>query len=179
MAQCLAFVHDAIETLNAITPSELSDKALCSGDELGVNAHIDATFLANLEHVLLRLRGCLIQALIRKTVELLERGAWHNYWRRNGKLIGQGYGSCKDWFSEFPNIRRPLSTTFPWSIKPALAVLWGVCWMFYDNPNPGVSRQVFFQDPEAGRWINWEAPQEDECKSKRSFPTITSHDWPL
>jgi len=35
------------------------------------------------------------------------------------------------WFSEFPlGIRHPC-TTMPWTIWPALAVLWGVCWMFY------------------------------------------------
>jgi hypothetical protein len=35
-------------------------------------------------------------------------------------------------FSEFPNKRRPLCTTMPWNIRPALLVLWGVCWMFFD-----------------------------------------------
>ena len=33
--------------------------------------------------------------------------------------------------SEFPNKHRPPCTTMPWTIRPALAVLWGVCWMFY------------------------------------------------
>lgn len=37
------------------------------------------------------------------------------------------------WFSEFPGGRRPLCTTWPWNIKPSLAVVWGVCWMFYEN----------------------------------------------
>ena len=39
--------------------------------------------------------------------------------------------SIDDWFAEWPNGQRPLSTTWPWNIKPALLVLWGVCWMFY------------------------------------------------
>ena len=34
--------------------------------------------------------------------------------------------------SEFPNNHRPPCTTMPWNIRPALVVLWGVCWMF--NP---------------------------------------------
>jgi hypothetical protein len=34
--------------------------------------------------------------------------------------------------SEFPNKHRPPCTTMPWNIRPALVVLWGVCWMF--NP---------------------------------------------
>ncbi|KAG8626744.1 hypothetical protein KVT40_005689 [Elsinoe batatas] len=37
----------------------------------------------------------------------------------------------EDWYSIFPDARHPLSTTWPWSIKPSLAVIWGVCWMFY------------------------------------------------
>lgn len=36
-------------------------------------------------------------------------------------------------FSEFPNNLRPPCTTMPWIIVPALFVLWGVCWMFYDE----------------------------------------------
>jgi hypothetical protein len=37
-------------------------------------------------------------------------------------------------FSEFPNGMRHLCTTMPWTIWPALVVLWGVCWMFYPGP---------------------------------------------
>jgi hypothetical protein len=36
-----------------------------------------------------------------------------------------------DIFSEFANRIRPRCTTMPWTIRPALVVLWGVCWMFY------------------------------------------------
>ena len=39
----------------------------------------------------------------------------------------------KDWFTEYARNQRPLSTTWPWSIKPSLAVIWGVCWMFYGD----------------------------------------------
>ncbi len=35
-------------------------------------------------------------------------------------------------FSEFPRGLRHLCTTMPWTIWPALVVLWGVCWMFFD-----------------------------------------------
>ena len=34
-------------------------------------------------------------------------------------------------YSEFPRGWRPPCTTMPWNIRPALLVLWGVCWMFY------------------------------------------------
>lgn len=36
-------------------------------------------------------------------------------------------------FSEFPNGIRHFCTTMPWTIWPSLAVLWGVCWMFYSS----------------------------------------------
>ncbi|KAH6995624.1 hypothetical protein BKA56DRAFT_138277 [Ilyonectria sp. MPI-CAGE-AT-0026] len=39
--------------------------------------------------------------------------------------------------SKFPGGRRYLCTTMPWTIWPALVVLWGVCWMFYPSPTGG------------------------------------------
>jgi predicted membrane protein len=36
---------------------------------------------------------------------------------------------CEPTF-EFPNNIRYICTTMPWTIRPALLVLWGVCWMF-------------------------------------------------
>ena len=39
-------------------------------------------------------------------------------------------------FSVFPNNFRHPCTTMPWTIWPALVVLWGVCWMFYE-PSAG------------------------------------------
>ncbi|RBA14197.1 hypothetical protein FPRO05_02989 [Fusarium proliferatum] len=35
---------------------------------------------------------------------------------------------------EFPNNMRHVCTTMPWTILPALLVLWGVCWMFIIGP---------------------------------------------
>jgi hypothetical protein len=35
--------------------------------------------------------------------------------------------------SEFSGRLRPPCTTMPWMISPALVVLWGVCWMFYEE----------------------------------------------
>jgi hypothetical protein len=39
-----------------------------------------------------------------------------------------------DHLSEFPNRLCPPWTTMPWNVRPALVVLWGVCWMFYSRP---------------------------------------------
>jgi hypothetical protein len=39
-------------------------------------------------------------------------------------------------FSGFPHKYRPPCTTMPWNIWPALVVLWGVCWMFWNPVHP-------------------------------------------
>lgn len=36
---------------------------------------------------------------------------------------------CK--FSGISDNDQPMCITIPWNIRPALIVLWGVCWMFY------------------------------------------------
>jgi hypothetical protein len=53
-------------------------------------------------------------------------------------------------FSEFPNSMRPPCTTMPWTIWPALVVLWGVCWMFNTRPNTAdeLQLQLSLQDSE-------------------------------
>jgi hypothetical protein len=45
-------------------------------------------------------------------------------------------------FNEFPNGIRHLCTTMPWTIWPALVVLWGVCWMFHSGPVPCAVAEV-------------------------------------
>ena len=40
-----------------------------------------------------------------------------------------------DLLSVFPGRIRPPCTTMPWTVWPALVVLWGVCWMFYPSAN--------------------------------------------
>lgn len=83
-------------------------------------------FVANLEHLLRCLKQIALDAIVRHYLDLVEAHIlhWHDYWQHR-KRIGEG------WFNEWPNGQRPLSTTWPWNIKPSLLVLWGVCWMFY------------------------------------------------
>ena len=38
---------------------------------------------------------------------------------------------CLSQLFEFPDNIRHLCTTMPWTIRPSLVVLWGVCWMFF------------------------------------------------
>ncbi|KAI4286996.1 MAG: hypothetical protein L6R35_003753 [Caloplaca aegaea] len=89
--------------------------------------------VANLERDLKYLQRAAFEALIFHGLRSLEEHVqqwhhqqWHRQWQQERQL---DFG----WFSEWPNGRRPLSTTWPWNIKPSLVVLWGVCWMFYDN----------------------------------------------
>jgi hypothetical protein len=51
-------------------------------------------------------------------------------------------------FSKFPNSMRPPCTTMPWTIWPALVVLWGVCWMFQAVQNAAVNPQLSLQELE-------------------------------
>lgn len=43
---------------------------------------------------------------------------------------------CFKSYYRFFNGVRYKCTTMPWTIWPALVVLWGVCWMFYGSPAP-------------------------------------------
>lgn len=51
---------------------------------------------------------------------------------------------------EFPNCFRHPCTTMPWTIWPALAVLWGVCWMFY----PGYSGRFLESAFNEGKYMD-------------------------
>ena len=84
--------------------------------------------VANLEHLLRCLQEATLTAIVDLILELIGEDTlyWLEYWKRHG----QGED---DWFEEWPNGRHPLSTTWPWNIKPSLLVLWGVCWMFFDS----------------------------------------------
>jgi len=61
-------------------------------------------------------------------------------------------------FSVFPDNFRHLCTTMPWTIWPALVVLWEVCWMFYE-PSVGnadavldLTEQHYALSPDPGEY---------------------------
>jgi hypothetical protein len=80
------------------------------------------------------------------------------------------------WFSEFPAGRRPVSTTWPWTIKPALAVLWGVCWMFY---GPAGAFPTDWDDlaSSSAAWAA-QAPAASDSRSSRE-PTLSHSQSPI
>lgn len=88
----------------------------------------DEKYAANLEHLLRCFQQATQEALIQTILRLVEADIlhWHQYWQKLTQ-------SLDGWFVEWPGGRHPLSTTWPWNIKPCLVILWGVCWMFFGN----------------------------------------------
>ena len=119
-------------------------------------------YKANLEHLIMSLQKDAMDAIVQHYIEMSEDGLlrWYQYWLHKR-------GAIDDWFAEWPNGQHPLSTTWPWNIKPALLVLWGVCWMFYDNEGrssqeirgPGYSGQTFWTRQAAA-----ESPSQQQSK---------------
>jgi hypothetical protein len=100
-----------------------------------------------------------MQTFVAKALEsVVASSEWQNHWRRQLKFGGD------KWCSEFSNNQRPISTTWPWSIRPSLAVLWGVCWMFYP------SGEEAYDDWSGSGWQNWQsAPQGEDASRSGQF----------
>ena len=92
------------------------------------------------QYTLLTLQHIALDAILRHFHDIAEAHIPHwRYWQfqwQHPKRIGDG------WFAEWPNSHRPLSTTWPWNVKPSLLVLWGVCWMFYGHSGNNKKRQT-------------------------------------
>ena len=125
LTEILVTVKDLLRTLKRATHSR-GAKTLSEGNEV-LDLTLDETYIANLEHLLLCLRDQLLRVLVARLVELVHK---HVIECQRDQIK-----HSEDWFFEFPDARHPLSTTWPWSIRPSLAVIWGVCWMFYDFNN--------------------------------------------
>ncbi|ORY19505.1 hypothetical protein BCR34DRAFT_552253 [Clohesyomyces aquaticus] len=148
----LAVVHEGLRVFHRARSEHDDEWLIAQGLEFGLS--FDEVFIANYEHLLLRLQSQLVDALTRKVIEALLGG---NHDKRQHRLL--------NWFFEYAGNQRPLSTTWPWSIKPSLAVLWGVCWMFYDNAsqngNSRVPQTRFLQEEWLGN-LGWGAPQPNQ-----------------
>ena len=125
LTQLLVIVKDLLNTLRTSPTSRSGVKTLSEGNEL-LDLTLDENNTANLEHLLLCLKDQLLRLLVAKLVELVHKHVVECQRDQNKHV--------EDWLFEFPDSRHPLSTTWPWSIRPSLAVIWGVCWMFYDCP---------------------------------------------
>ena len=117
----LVRVTNLLDTLRRAPSSRSGVKTFAESDE-GVDLSFDENILANLEHLLLCLKEQLIRLLIAELRTLVQTHVIEC--QRDQKQ------HTKELILEFPDNRHPLSTTWPWSIRPSLAVIWGVCWMF-------------------------------------------------
>ena len=122
LARLLVVVRDLANEIGQVSTNP-DHQALRDSDP-ALNPRLNEAYLANLEHLLLCLEEQLVQRLISVCIDLVQKHL-EECQKDQGK-------HCQDWFFEFPDARHPLSTTWPWSIRPSLAVIWGVCWMFYD-----------------------------------------------
>jgi hypothetical protein len=124
LTHLLVVVTDLLDTFRRKVPSRYGVKTLAEGNEL-LDLTLDENNTANFLHLLLCLKDQLLRQFVSKLVQLVREHI--------AECQRDQTRHCEDWFFEFPDARHPLSTTWPWSIRPALAVLWGVCWMFYDR----------------------------------------------
>ena len=147
----LRHIYDLTTLLLARLPSSSGDKTrrpLLAKQSAPASAGQDhEKFIANLEHILRCLRQAALEALIHHGMRKLQEDVrhWYQYWLRD-RALDHG------WFSEWPGSRRPLSTTWPWNIRPSLVVLWGVCWMFYDNSTKSVEELRQQLDVASSLW---------------------------
>ena len=137
-------------------------------------------FIANLQHLFRSLQQNALEAFICYYFNPIEAYIlhWHLHWRHS-KRIGEG------WFAEWPNSQRPLSTTWPWNIKPSLLVLWGVCWMFYGpsgndikrptrNPRGAAQSGGNIRTGHLGNRDNQSQPQQQESKFLGNHINVTT-----
>ena len=134
--------------------------------------------MANLEHLLRCIKQIALDAILRKYLTIFEAHIlhWHHYWQHQ-RRIDEG------WFAEWPNGQRPLSTTWPWNVKPSLLVLWGVCWMFYGSSgyNTRTTRNrrttgPVSEDIRTGQTAEHSQPhlsQQQHLGTTYEFPTLT------
>ncbi len=122
LARLLVQVLDLLASLRKRRLSGV--KTLAEGNEL-LDFTLGESQTANFEHLLLCLKDQLLRKLTLKVVDCFRKQLVEC--QRDHSL------HFEEWFFEFPDARHPVSTTWPWSIRPSLAVIWGVCWMFFDS----------------------------------------------
>lgn len=84
-------------------------------------------YIANLEHLIMCIHTCAMDAIAHHFLNVIKDTIlrWYQLWLYKR-------GAVDVWFTEWPDGRHLLNRTWPWNVEPALLVLWGVCWMFFD-----------------------------------------------
>lgn len=78
-------------------------------------------------------------------------------------------------FSEFPNKHRPHCTTMPWNIRPALVVLWGVCWMF--KPYSVIDDTQFQHSNELDWYCSADLPEYNHLQILPPEPFVPANEF--
>jgi hypothetical protein len=116
----LAAAQEAVTTLS-VCRLQYGDEWLLSQGQMN-GLMLDESFIANYEHLLLQLEAELVEAFVQKALDKVpEKPPSEGHDKKQQKRLS--------WFTEFAEKPRPLGSSFPWSIKPSLAVLWGVSWV--------------------------------------------------
>jgi hypothetical protein len=144
MFDCVTFLISKLEILRADKAkkwAELDDDCKRLKEE---------AYVANLLHLLRCLQHILFQVLVHRSITRLDEVAlhWQTYWQQQKKLGA-------DWFTEWPSGVRPLSTTWPWNIRPSLVILWGVCWQFWTREQSNEEQRSPAQQliDESATWV--------------------------
>jgi hypothetical protein len=151
LVRLIVTVQEALDIVSRCRSQLGDDWLIAQGLDFGLA--MDGTFIANYVHLLLRLRAELAIVLTRQALKALQRGRDTSS-KPTPKALNK-------------RITATLST-FPWNIKPSLAVLWGVCWMFYDRESGDqgkggnrVRQDVLLQN------LPWDAPASSDCRFAR------------
>ena len=149
-------VQEALDIVSRCRSQLGDDWLIAQGLDYGLA--MDGTFIANYMHLLLRLRAELAVVFTRQTLEVLQRGR---------------DTSSKPTLKALNKRTAATLSPFPWNIKPSLAVLWGVCWMFYDRDSGDqgkggnrVRQDVLLQN------LPWDAPTSSDCRFEDVFSRI-------
>jgi serine/threonine protein kinase len=126
--QSLLMVHDAINVFHTVRSQYDDEWLIDQGHSVGLT--VDKVFIANYENLLLCLQAKLIHILTQKVVEATTKNCGN---KRNRKLLS--------WFTEFPNYQHPSNKTGGRLIEPSLAVLWGVCWIYYNTASQQYTKE--------------------------------------
>lgn len=123
--QHVAYLFDLstflINRLEAIIGDDGDASQKWNTDDADCKRLKDETYIANLLHLLRRLQHLLFQILVHRSLKRLDDA--HDDWQKHDSRQ-DGKSLDYDWFSEWPSGQRPLSTTWPWNIRPSLMVLW-------------------------------------------------------
>ncbi|KAK3315964.1 hypothetical protein B0H66DRAFT_592224 [Apodospora peruviana] len=109
--------------------------------------------------------------LVQMTEDILDR-LYKRFWRADFETLVYLLLLYR-FFDEFPSGIRHLCTTMPWTIWPALVVLWGVCWMFIQNQaSPREDPSLLPRQPQRERDLDADVDLSAICEASDGFSSL-------